>query len=92
MTEKNKDLRPLKDKLKALIISDLSIEDVNPEELSDDAPLFGEGLGLDSLDAVELVVLLQRHFGIQIKDLEQGRKIFENLDTLATYISENQPE
>ena len=92
MTEKNRDLGALKEKLKALIISDLSIEDVTPEELSDDAPLFGDGLGLDSLDAVELVVLLQRHFGIQIKDLEQGRKIFENLDTLAHYISENQPE
>ena len=92
MTDNNKDLKQLKEKLKTLIISDLSIEDIKPEDLSDDAPLFGEGLGLDSLDAVELVVLLQRHFGIQIKDLEQGRKIFENLDTLATYISEHQSE
>ena len=90
MTEKIKDLTALKEQLKEIIISELSIEDVTPEELDNDAPLFGEGLGLDSLDAVELVVLLQRHFGIQIKDLEQGRKIFENLDTLATYISEHQ--
>jgi len=89
MTDSNTDLSSLKEELKKLIISDLSIEDVSPEELSDDAPLFGEGLGLDSLDAVELVVLLQRHFGIQIKDLEQGRKIFENLDTLAKYVAEN---
>ena len=89
MTEKIEDLTALKEQLKEIIISELSIEDITPEELDNDAPLFGEGLGLDSLDAVELVVLLQRHFGIQIKDLEQGRKIFENLDTLATYISEH---
>jgi acyl carrier protein len=87
-TESN-DLTALKQQLKALIVEDLSLEDVTPEEIADDAPLFGEGLGLDSLDAVELVVLLQRHFGIQIKDLEQGRKIFENLETLAQYVSEN---
>lgn len=90
MSDENRDdLIALKQELKVLIVEDLSLEDVTPEELDDDAQLFGEGLGLDSLDAVELVVLLQRHFGIQIKDLEAGRKIFENLDTLAVYISEN---
>jgi len=83
------DLTVLKQQLKELIVEDLSLEDVTPEEISDDASLFGEGLGLDSLDAVELVVLLQRHFGIQIKDLEEGRKIFENLETLAQYVSEH---
>ena len=90
MSDENRDdLIALKQELKVLIVEDLSLEDVTPEELDDDAQLFGEGLGLDSLDAVELVVLLQRHFGIQIKDLEAGRKIFENLDTLAVYISEH---
>jgi len=90
MSDENRDdLIALKQELKVLIVEDLSLEDVTPEELDDNAPLFGEGLGLDSLDAVELVVLLQRHFGIQIKDLEAGRKIFENLDTLAVYISEH---
>ena len=86
----NCDLTALKQQLKAVIVEDLSLEDVTPEEIADDAPLFGEGLGLDSLDAVELVVLLQRHFGIQIKDLKEGRKIFENLDTLAAYVAEHQ--
>lgn len=85
----NNDLTELKAKLKNLIIEDLSLEDISPDDIEDDAPLFGEGVGLDSLDAVELVVLLQRNFGIQIKDLEQGRKIFENLDSLARYVHEN---
>jgi acyl carrier protein len=85
----NNDLTELKTKLKQLIIEDLSLEDISPEDIKDDAPLFGEGIGLDSLDAVELVVLLQRNFGIQIKDLEEGRKIFENLDSLAQYVMEN---
>lgn len=86
------ELTELKQKLKQLIIEELSLEDVSPEDIEDDAPLFGEGIGLDSLDAVELVVLLQRNFGIQIKDLEAGRKIFENLDTLAKYVKENAAE
>jgi acyl carrier protein len=51
--------------------------------------LFGEGLGLDSLDAVEIVVLLQRNFGLEVKDMEQSRKIFQSIDTLARYICEN---
>ena len=88
----NEDLTALKHKLKNLIIEELSLEDVNPDEISDDAQLFGEGLGLDSLDAVELVVLLQRNFGIQIKDLEEGREIFKDLNTLAKYIIEHKPE
>lgn len=83
------DLTALKQQLKTVIVEDLSLEDITPEEIADDAPLFGEGMGLDSLDAVELVVLLQRHFGIQIKDLEEGRKIFKNLDTLAEYVDKN---
>lgn len=85
----NNNLTELKTKLKKLIIEELSLEDISPEDIADDAPLFGDGIGLDSLDAVELVVLLQRNFGIQIKDLEEGRKIFENLDALALYVQEN---
>ena len=88
----NNDLTALKQKLKSLIIEELSLEDIEPDEISDDAQLFGDGLGLDSLDAVELVVLLQRNFGIQIKDLEEGREIFKDLNTLAKYIIEHKPE
>lgn len=77
----------LKQKLKQMIIEELQIEDVTPEEIDDDAPLFGEGLGLDSLDAVELVVQLQVHFGVEIKNIEEGRPALQSINTLADFVS-----
>jgi len=76
-------------KLKELLVESLSLEDVTPEDIADDEILFGEGLGLDSLDAVEIVVLLQRNWGLEIKDMEQGKKIFYSFKTLTDYIFEN---
>jgi len=78
----------LKEQLKQVIVEGINLEEVRPEEIADDAPLFGEGLGLDSLDAVELVVLLQKHFGIEIKDMEEGREAFRSINSLAAFVEE----
>ena len=74
------------DQLKRILVDELSLEELTPEQIDDNAPLFGEGLGLDSLDAVELVVILQKHYGIEIKDLEEGRAAFQSVNALAAYI------
>jgi acyl carrier protein len=80
----------IKQKLKQVIIKDLALEDVSIDSIDDDSPIFGEGgLGLDSLDAVELVVIIQKNFGVQIKDMTIGREVFQSINALAAYIQEN---
>ncbi len=68
----------------------LNLEEMEPGEIDPDAPLFGEGLGLDSIDALELIVLLEKNYGIKIEDPKDGRKIFFSLRTMAEYITEHQ--
>jgi len=76
----------LKDRLRRLIVDKLRIENRKPEEITDTMPLFGEGLGLDSIDALELVVALEQEFGIKVDDGEVGVKAFQNIDSLAAFI------
>ena len=77
--------------LKVRIIESLRLEHVTPEEIDDDAPLFGAGLGLDSIDALELVAMLENSYGIVIKDLEEGRPAFQSVRVLAAFIEAKRP-
>jgi acyl carrier protein len=72
--------------LKAEIIESLRLEDISPDQIDDDAPIFGTGLGLDSIDALELVVMLEQNYGIVIKDIEEGRPAFKSVRALAAFI------
>ncbi len=77
-------------KLKKEIIEVLNLEDIKPEDIDTDAALFGDGLGLDSIDALELIVLLEKNYGIKIEDPKEGRKIFTSVRTMADFILEHQ--
>ena len=77
----------LQEELKEKIIEQLSLEDVEVSEIGDDDPLFGDGLGLDSIDALELIVLLEKDYGIKLKDPKEGKAIFESIKVMADYIS-----
>ncbi|HZJ20762.1 MAG TPA: phosphopantetheine-binding protein [Pricia sp.] len=79
----------LKQELKEKIIEQLNLEDVAIEEIKDTDPLFGEGLGLDSIDALELIVMLDKDYGIKLADPKQGKSIFESIETMAGYIKEH---
>jgi len=76
-------------KLKEEIIEVLNLEEVKPADIDDNAPLFGEGLGLDSIDALELIVLMEKNYGIKLQDPEQGKAIFKSVKVMADYIAAN---
>ena len=75
--------------LKKEIIEVLNLEEVKPEDIDNDASLFGEGLGLDSIDALELIVLIEKNYGIKLKDPAQGNEIFKSISVMADYIAKN---
>jgi acyl carrier protein len=82
----------LKQELKQLILKTLKLEEVTPESIVDSAPLFGEGLGLDSIDALELTVALEKRYRLAIPDAEVGKRAFASIDALAAFVSANRKE
>jgi acyl carrier protein len=76
----------LKQDLKAQIIKHLNLQDRTVDSIADDTPLFGEGLGLDSIDVLELIVLMDRQYGVRISDPQEGRTVFQNVTTMAEHI------
>ncbi|BAU54309.1 phosphopantetheine-binding protein [Mucilaginibacter gotjawali] len=84
------DKAALKEQLKSQIIQFLNLTDLTTVDIKDDEPLFGDGLGLDSIDSLELIVLLKKEYGITIKDPREGRKILVDVNTMVDYIEEHQ--
>jgi acyl carrier protein len=82
-------MEALKQELKSKIIEVLNLEDIALTDINDDDALFGDGLGLDSIDALELIVMLDKDYGIKLVDPKEGKTIFKSIDTMAAYIAEN---
>ena len=80
-------MEALRQELKGKIIEVLNLEDVTVADINDDDSLFGEGLGLDSIDALELIVMLDKDYGIKLTDPKEGKNIFRSIDAMADYIS-----
>lgn len=80
----------LKTKLKTQIIESLNLQGMKPEDIDDNALLFGDGLGLDSIDSLELMVLFERNYGIKIEDAREGRQVLSSIQTMADYIEKHQ--
>ena len=82
-------MEELKETLKKQIIEALSLEDMRPEDIDDAAPLFGDGRGLDSIDALELIVLMEKQYGIRLNNPSDGKAILASVNTMAEYIEKN---
>lgn len=80
---------PLLDELKVKLVQAVGLTDIRPEDITPDQPLVGEGLGLDSIDVLELVVMLEEDYGVKIDNKELGRKVFTSLRSLADYVREH---
>lgn len=85
-------METLKNTLKAQIIEALNLQGMKPEDIDDNAQLFGEGLGLDSIDSLELMVLLERNYGIKVEDAREGRKVLSSVQSMADYIQANKKD
>jgi acyl carrier protein len=82
-------MESLKQELKENIVEQLNLEDIAVEDINDNDILFGDGLGLDSIDALELIVMLDKNYGIKLTDPKEGRAVFETIEVMAKYISEH---
>ena len=82
-------MEALKQELKENIIEQLNLEDMSVDDIADDDMLFGDGLALDSIDALELIVMLDKNYGIKLTDPKEGRAIFETFNTMAAYIQKH---
>ena len=82
-------MEALKQELKSKIIEVLNLEDITVTDINDDDALFGDGLGLDSIDALELIVMLDKDYGIKLVDPKEGKTIFKSIEVMAAYIAEN---
>lgn len=85
-------MEDLKKELKEELIKSLNLEDMEPGDIDSAAPLFKEGLGLDSIDALEIILLLERKYGIRLEKPEGAKEIFYSIDTLAEFVSKNRKE
>lgn len=82
-------MEELVNELKKYLIEALNLEEMTPDDIDGDAPLFGEGLGLDSIDALELIVILDKHYGIKLSSPAEGKDIFRSIRTIAAYVAEH---
>ena len=90
MDNSNQTPRELMDEVKGKLIEELNLEEITPEDIDDEAPLFeDEGLGLDSIDALEIILILEREYGIKIENPGEGKQIFYSVRTLSDYIAAN---
>ncbi len=80
----------IKLQLKEQIIKQLNLENISVDDISDDMALFGEGLGLDSIDALELIVLMENNYNIKLLNPEEGKEVFQSINSMAAYISKHQ--
>ncbi len=79
----------LQEEFKVKLIEALNLEELTPEDIDASAPLFGDGLGLDSIDALEIILILEKSYGIRLEDPAKAKEIFYSVETLCNYISEN---
>ena len=83
-------MQNLIEELKVHIIRDLNLEEMTPEMIGNDSPLFGdEGLGLDSIDVLEMILILEKYYGLRVNNPEEGKAIFRSVATIADYITAN---